>query len=43
MGKYGKVVRRHELSGLVELIDGRIRLTRKGMDLSNQVEIDFLP
>jgi oxygen-independent coproporphyrinogen-3 oxidase len=43
MGKYGKVVRRHEISGLIELIDGRIRLTRKGMDLSNQVEIDFLP
>ncbi|MCR3955417.1 MAG: radical SAM family heme chaperone HemW [Gudongella sp.] len=43
MGKYGEVIHRHEASGLIELIDGRIKLTRKGMDLSNQVEIDFLP
>ena len=43
MDKYGEVIHKHEISGLIEFIDGRIKLTRKGMDLSNQVEIDFLP
>ncbi|WP_409228600.1 radical SAM family heme chaperone HemW [Gudongella sp. SC589] len=43
MGKYGEVINNHTKSGLIQLDDGTIRLTRKGMDLSNQVEIDFLP
>jgi len=34
---------KHMDSGLLVLTDGNIRLTEKGMDLSNQVEMDFLP
>ena len=43
MGKYGEAMAKHMDSGLLVLTDGNIRLTEKGMDLSNQVEMDFLP
>ena len=43
MGKYGDVVGKHIESGLLHSTNGIVTLTEKGMDLSNQVEIDFLP
>ena len=39
---YGDVIRKHVGNGLLEDNDGFIRLTSKGLDLSNKVEVDFL-
>ena len=39
---YGNVIEKHEKLGLLERLDGRLRLTRRGISLSNQVFVDFL-
>ncbi|MBP5197876.1 MAG: coproporphyrinogen III oxidase, partial [Lachnospiraceae bacterium] len=44
---YGKVIEKHEADGLLEFFTGdrgekRLRLTSKGLDLSNFVFSDFL-
>ena len=39
---YGDVIRKHIGNRLLEDDDGFIRLTSKGLDLSNKVEVDFL-
>lgn len=39
---YGDVIRKHIKNGLLEDEDDFIRLTSKGLDLSNKVEVDFL-
>jgi oxygen-independent coproporphyrinogen-3 oxidase len=39
---YGAVVRKYIGMGLMEMADGRIRLTDRGIDVSNVVLADFL-
>ncbi len=39
---YGKVIEKHMQNGLLETKDGWIRLTRAGLDVANQVFVDFL-
>ena len=39
---YGTVIAAHEREGLLVRDGGRIRLTERGMDLSNYVMADFL-
>ena len=41
--KYKEPLQKHAASGLIEISERRIRLTERGMDLSNQVEVDFIP
>ncbi|MGM0395454.1 MAG: radical SAM family heme chaperone HemW [Bacillota bacterium] len=43
MGKYKSVVDKHIASGLLKYSEGKIALTDRGLDLSNLVEVDFLP
>jgi len=38
---YGDIIKKHIDNGLI-LNDHNIRLTKKGLDLSNLVEVDFL-
>lgn len=40
---YGSVLKKHEKSGLIYTDGDRIRLTSKGLDLSNIVFVDLLP
>lgn len=40
---YGKIIERHVKDGLLYENENRIYLTKRGLDLSNIVEIDFLP
>lgn len=39
---FGVVIDKHTSQGLLEEIDGRVRLTDKGMDVANYVMADFL-
>ena len=39
---YGKIIDKNIISGLMESVGGRIRLTGRGMDVSNVVLSDFL-
>lgn len=39
---FGNAIKKHEGLGLLVTEDGRIRLTQKGISLSNQVFVDFL-
>ncbi len=39
---YGKVIKKHQKLGLLERKNGRIWLTRQGINLSNQVFVDFI-
>lgn len=39
---YGKIIKKHEANGLIINKEKNIELTSKGLDLSNQVEVDFL-
>ena len=39
---YGGVLRRYEELRLLERTDGRVRLTDRGIDISNRVMADFL-
>jgi oxygen-independent coproporphyrinogen-3 oxidase len=41
--RYKVPLQKHAASGLIEISEKRIRLTERGMDLSNQVEVDFIP
>lgn len=41
--KYGDIIKKHRLNGLLVNDDKNIRLTSKGLDLSNIVEVDFMP
>ena len=41
--EFGPALERHERLGLIERADGRIRLTERGLLLSNEVFIDLLP
>ena len=41
--RYGTVINNHKKSGLINDSKTHLQLTEKGMDLSNRVEIDFLP
>ncbi len=43
MQKYERVVNKHIETGLLMISEDRISLTDKGKDLSNLVEVDFLP
>ncbi|WP_422486304.1 radical SAM family heme chaperone HemW [Gudongella sp. DL1XJH-153] len=43
MHKYENIIEKHIESGLLKIIDDKIILTEKGKDLSNLVEVDFLP
>ena len=40
---YGKIIERHVKGGLLYENENRIYLTKRGLDLSNIVEVDFLP
>ena len=40
---FGAALTRHEGLGLIERVDGRIRLTERGLLLSNEVFVDLLP
>lgn len=40
---YGQVIRKHIKNGLLEEDNGHIKLSKKGIDLANLVELDFLP
>ncbi|MGE3960446.1 MAG: radical SAM family heme chaperone HemW [Dehalococcoidia bacterium] len=40
---FGAALRRHEALGLLERVDGRIRLTARGLLLANEVFVDLLP
>ena len=40
---FGPALTRHEGLGLIERVDGRIRLTERGLLLSNEVFVDLLP
>ena len=39
---YGDILKRHEALGLIERKDGNIRLTDKGIDVSNSVFADYI-
>jgi coproporphyrinogen III oxidase-like Fe-S oxidoreductase len=39
---YGKIIDKNIISGLMESVGGRVRLTGRGMDVSNVVLSDFL-
>ena len=39
---YGEVIEKHVLEGLLHVDEKHVRLTRKGMDVSNYVMADFL-
>lgn len=39
---YGEKIEKHQKLGLLERKDGRVRLTRRGISVSNQVFVDFL-
>lgn len=39
---YGEVIAKYEEMGLLEEADGWVRLTAKGIDVSNMVLVDFL-
>lgn len=39
---YGKQIRQLEQNGLIESVEGRIRLTKLGIDISNYVFVQFL-
>lgn len=41
--RFGAVIDKHRRGGLLTKSNTHLRLTKKGMDLSNIVEIDFLP
>ena len=41
--EFGPALERHERLGLIERADGRVRLTERGLLLSNEVFIDLLP
>jgi oxygen-independent coproporphyrinogen-3 oxidase len=40
---FGAALAKHERLGLLERIDGRVRLTDRGLLLSNEVFVDLLP
>lgn len=40
--KYGYVIEKHVKNGLLLLEDGKLRLTREGLYLSNEVMVDFI-
>ena len=42
MQVYGEVIRRNECDGLLEYREGRLRLTGRGIDISNYVLAQFL-
>ena len=39
---YGSVIKKHEKEGLLVCENGRIRLTKRGLDVSNYVMADFV-
>ncbi len=39
---FGQSVRKNVENGLLELVEGRLRFTKRGRDLSNQVYLDFM-
>jgi oxygen-independent coproporphyrinogen-3 oxidase len=41
--EFGPALERHLALGLIERADGRVRLTERGLLLSNEVFIDLLP
>ena len=42
MAIYGTVIEKYVMNGLLERRNGRIYLTKRGLDLANQVMADFL-
>ncbi len=40
--RFGEIFKKHENTGLLEISGGNIRLTKKGVDLSNMVFVDFV-
>ena len=40
---FGPAIAKHETLGLLERADGRLRLTERGLLLSNEVFVDLLP
>jgi len=40
---FGPAIAKHEALGLLERVDGRLRLTERGLLLSNEVFVDILP
>ena len=40
---FGPAIAKHEALGLVERLDGHLRLTERGLLLSNEVFVDLLP
>lgn len=40
---YGSIIDRHKSNGLILEDEEKIKLTYKGLDLSNMVEVDFIP
>jgi len=40
---FGPALARHEALGLIERVDGRVRLTDRGLLLANEVFVDLLP
>jgi oxygen-independent coproporphyrinogen-3 oxidase len=41
--QYTDVITRHTGTGLLECVDGHLRLTKRGLFLANEVMVDFLP